>query len=112
MLLGSPSSPSTPVNMQMVEMSRIGRVPPEAIEARKRQQASQPTQNPQQFTELAKWKAVEIFKVGCWSVISQSSHLVCLVQITVNYLQVIAIAISVNVSWTDTLISVFETAGD
>ena len=33
-------------------------------------------------------------------------------QITVNYLQVIAVAVSVNVDWTETLVGVFETAGD
>ena len=42
---------------------------------------------------LSKWKAAEIFKIS------------------VNYLQVIAVAVTVNVDWTDLLIEVFEAAG-
>ena len=42
----------------------------------------------------------------------KSLQLVFLLQITVNYLQVTAIAICVNVNWTETLFVVFETAGD
>ena len=32
-------------------------------------------------------------------------------QITINYLQVIAVGISVNVDWTESLIGIFEAAG-
>ena len=47
----------------------------------------------EKMVNLAKWKAAEIFKIA------------------INYLQVIAIAVTVNVDWTDMLIEVFEAAG-
>ena len=63
--------------------------------------------------ELAKWKAVELFKV---TDTFYHSHPLCIlscsVQITVNFLQVTAVAIAVNVKWTLTLITLFETAGE
>ena len=106
-----PSSPSASGNTQMIGMRHTGRVSTKVTDATKRQQVPQSTQNPQNFTELAKWKAVEIFKVCVLLLVSQSFTAMALVQIMVNYLQVIAVAISVNVSWTEALVGVFETAG-
>ena len=40
-----------------------------------------------------------------------SDSLGCCVQITVNFLQVTAIAIAVNVEWTLAIIAMFEAAG-
>ena len=48
----------------------------------------------EKMANLAVWKAAEIFKI------------------VINYLQVIAVAVAVNVDWTDMLIEVFEAAGN
>eukprot|EP00210_Caulerpa_lentillifera_P004180 g3986.t1 len=90
-----PSSP--PVNIDMVEMLVTGIVPQELIYPHLRMKESTANtvvsqQQRQRNAELAKWKAVEIFKI------------------TINYLQVIAIAIAVNVAWTSAIIYLFETA--
>lgn len=58
--------------------------------------------------EFAKWKAMELFKVPrllYWLLLK------LLFQITVNYLQIISLAISVNVDWTTALRTTFSVAG-
>eukprot|EP00210_Caulerpa_lentillifera_P004162 g3968.t1 len=92
---GSTSSP--PVKIDMGEMLVAGLVPEEIIYPNLRKQesavnAATSQQQRHRHAELAKWKAVEIFKI------------------TINYLQVIAIAIAVNVVWTSAIIYLFETA--
>ena len=121
--LASTSTRSVPVNERMVEMMITGRVPSKFLNARYDQRSDpeqgndlDPTNDPDRSleeAERAKWKAVEMFKVDpLHRSISHSVTILAVVQITVNFLQVTAIAIAVNVKWTLAIIAMFEAAGE
>ena len=106
-MAASISNPSVVVNEQMVEMMITGHVPKEILHPGQR--TPTPLDRPAEDTELAKWKAVEVFKVER----SQTSCCISVgvLQITVNYLQVTAVAVAINAKWSLALIALFETAG-
>ena len=59
--------------------------------------------------ELAQWKAIELFKVRVLSLEGQQGSSL---QIALNFFQVTAVAISINVEWTKPMVVLFKTAGD
>eukprot|EP00210_Caulerpa_lentillifera_P006657 g6360.t1 len=84
------STRSVAINLQMVEMMRDGYVPPEVIDPARRTIPSNPSSSITNELELTKWMSTEILKI------------------LINFLQVTAIAATVNVRWTEEIEDMFE----
>ena len=106
------TSNAEPAPPQEVGMTEIHSVEDSHDEPRRRISGEETgDQTAKRESELEKWKAVEIFKVRVppWREIVSCS--MC-GQITLNHMQVLAIAISFDVRWTDALIVMFKAAGN
>lgn len=106
------AGPSVPVNFQMVELMIRGRLEPDVKESKTQHSFPAETTTTASEVEITKRLATESFKVRSQS--AESMMVVMWCQITVNYLQVLAVAATVNVVWTDavaTLITIAENVG-
>jgi len=93
----------------MVEMMRDGYVPPEVINPNRRRNVSNEESTPEiNNLEITRWMTTEILKVT--TRFSWLKHLALCIQILINFLQVTAIAATINVQWTEEILTMFEAA--
>ena len=102
------SATEVPVNFQMVEMLSTGHVPPELINPDLFLTTISIAEKKNDSTE-SKANVVEIFKVRCEKS-GLGSHVV--LQIAINFLQVIGAAVFINANWTTWMRSVLSAAGE
>ena len=98
-----------PVNFQMVEMLHSGHVPPEMVHPDLLTSAVHEDNEPKINPVVAKQSVVEIFKVRSWHKLN--GLFIHALQITINFLQVVAAAVYINTSWTDWMRNLLLTAG-
>eukprot|EP00210_Caulerpa_lentillifera_P000204 g199.t1 len=85
---------SVPVNYQMVEMMVTGRVPPEVIAEGRYPSPQSSSRSSSDPSEIPRGLAIESFKI------------------IVNFLQVTAVAVTINVVWTDAMSSLLIVANN
>ena len=102
----SNSTGSLPEGLGLMSLYCLGRVPRSVDESvPKRPSVNEASA---EEAELAKWKAAELFKVQRRD--DAFLDISFCVQMCVNYLQVTAVAISINVDWTSAIIALFRAA--